>query len=134
MSFKDSLEERYKEEVAKNLTQEKAINETINSLLTLKNTILDDIIIDEVIDELQFRKTIIDFYKEKQENTNWNKNIYINTLEHTEYELKTPHVLPAYLVLHLHHYDKKVKSLIEKIISETSNKEKIDINVYIEKA
>lgn len=60
--------------------------------------------------------------------------IYINTLIETEVEIDTPHVLPAYLLLHIHHYDPDIKNSLKNIIKGRSEKEKIDIGIYIEKA
>lgn len=133
MNFKNTLKESYNKEVKKNSSQENTINKAIDSLVKLKNTLPDSPAIDEIIDELKLKKTMIEFYEEKQKNTNWNKEIYINNLKHTEYELETPYTLPAYLILHLYNYNKKIKQLLENVITNSSNKEKISTDVYIER-
>ena len=133
MDLKDSLKANYIAQANLFIKQESIIDKAIDSLSQLsKSGIEEEFLIKDIITELQNKKTMIDFYKNKGQE--WDTDIYINTLIETEVEIDTPHVLPAYLLLHIHHYDPDIKNSLKNIIKGRSEKEKIDIGIYIEKA
>jgi hypothetical protein len=133
LDLKDSLKANYIAQANLFIKQESIIDKAIDSLSQLsKSGIEEEFLIKDIITELQNKKTMIDFYKNKGQE--WDTDIYINTLIETEVEIDTPHVLPAYLLLHIHHYDPDIKNSLKNIIKGRSEKEKIDIGIYIEKA